>query len=152
MNPIIICKSVHKGNTKKIAEAVAEVLDCEVVEPEELESLEGYDVVGFASGIYYGGFHDSVVDLVEDLEGTGKSAFLLSTSGLRPLPFFNNYEEKMEKRLEENGFEVLGSFTCRGHDEFGPLRFVGGMYRNRPNEKDLKEAKKFAEELKENAG
>jgi len=149
MKSIIICKSVHKGNTKEVAEAVAGVLDCEVKEPGEVDGIEKYDLVGFAAGIYYGDFHRSIIDFVETVKGDGKHAFLVSTSGFRPLPFFNNYEEKMEERLEESGFEVLGSFTCRGHDEFGPLKLFGGMYKNRPNGKDLKDAKSFAEKLLE---
>ncbi len=149
MDSVIICKSVHKGNTRKIAEAVAEVLGCEIIKPGDVESLGDYGGVGFASGIYYGDFHKSIRDLVDDSEGDGKLAFLISTSGFRPLPIFHTYESKMKERLRINGFEVVGSFTCRGHDEFGPLGLFGGMHKNRPNENDLKEAKKFAEELME---
>ncbi len=152
MDSVIICKSVHKNNTKKVAEVVAEVLGCEVKEPGEVDNIERYDLVGFAAGIYYGSFHKEIQEFVDNTDGNGKRAFLLSTSGLGPLPFFNNYEKKMTERLRESGFEVLGSFTCRGHDEFGPLKLIGGMYKNRPDEKDLKEAKKFANELKENVG
>ncbi len=148
MDSLIIYKSIHMGNTKKVAEAVSDVIGCEIKEPNEVENLDKYNLIGFASGVYYGDFHRSIKDFVDNTDGDGKRAFLLSTSGFRPLPFVHNYEEKMRKRLKENGFEFLGSFTCRGSDRYGPLKFFGGLHMSRPNESDLDNAKKFAEEMK----
>ncbi|MER2223181.1 MAG: flavodoxin domain-containing protein, partial [Rhodococcus sp. (in: high G+C Gram-positive bacteria)] len=54
MKAIIVCTSVSHGNTRRIADVIAEVLDARVVEPGEIDSAElaGYDLVGFGSGIY----------------------------------------------------------------------------------------------------
>ncbi len=42
MNSIIICKSIHLGNIRKIADITAHRLGCEVLEP------ESFDIYNFA--------------------------------------------------------------------------------------------------------
>jgi len=55
MKSLIVCVSKSHGNTRRVADRMAEVLDAEVVEPESVdpEALRGYDLVGFGSGVYY---------------------------------------------------------------------------------------------------
>ncbi|MCK5177141.1 MAG: flavodoxin, partial [Candidatus Aenigmarchaeota archaeon] len=50
----IICISIHHGNTKKIAKAMAKVLDADILEPANIDilSLDKYELIGFGSGIY----------------------------------------------------------------------------------------------------
>jgi len=146
MQSIIICKSVHQGNTEEVAEVMAEVLDCEVKEPEEVDGVEGYDLVGFGSGIYFTNFHESIFDLIEKVEGNSK-AFIFSTSGLPNIRVLHDFEGKLKEKLEDNDFEVVGSFNCRGYDDYGPLKYIDGIHNGRPNEKDLRNAGKFAKEL-----
>ena len=47
-------------------------------------------------------------------------------------------------RLRDKGYNLLGDFNCRGFDTVGPLRFVGGVNRGRPDESDLTRARRFA--------
>lgn len=152
MKALIVYKSVHQGNTEKVAEAMGEVLNAELVEPEEVkvEELWGYDLVGFGSGIYHRKHHESLLNLAEKLQDMdGKDAFIFSTSGLRKIPLIHNFDEPLKKKLTESGFNVIDSFSCRGFDEFGPLKRFGGIQKGRPDEKDLRKARDFAEELKE---
>ena len=53
MKTLIICESVHHGNTKKIADAMAAVLNAEIKKPAEIDvgKLGEYDLIGFGSGI-----------------------------------------------------------------------------------------------------
>jgi flavodoxin len=53
MKTLIICESVHYGNTKKVADAMAETLAATVVKPGEVDAarLQDYDLIGFGSGI-----------------------------------------------------------------------------------------------------
>jgi len=53
----------------------------------------------------------------------------------------------LRKKLIEKGFNIVGEFSCKGFDTFGMLKYIGGINKNRPNEKDLEKAKSFAEEL-----
>ena len=34
----------------------------------------------------------------------------------------------------------MGIFGCKDFDTFGPLKLIGGLNKNRPNEKDFKNA------------
>jgi flavodoxin len=51
MKALIICESVHHGNTKKVAEAFAGVLNATVKKPGEVDpaALAQYDLIGFGS-------------------------------------------------------------------------------------------------------
>ena len=56
MKTLIICVSIHHGNTEKIAKAMAEVLNAKLVKPNEvnINELAKYYSIGFGSGIYAG--------------------------------------------------------------------------------------------------
>jgi len=49
----------------------------------------------------------------------------------------------------EKGFDVIKEFSCKGFDTVGPFKFIGGISKGRPNEKDLENAKNFARSLKD---
>jgi flavodoxin len=88
MKALIVCVSVSHGNTRRVADALADVLHATVVEPEEVDpdALADYDIVGFGSGIYYSSPHRRLRDLVDRLpDGGGAKAFVFATSGRREL-------------------------------------------------------------------
>lgn len=151
METLVIYKSIHHGNTEKVAKSIAEVLEADLHEPEEVhrEEVLGKDLVGFGSGIYHRSFHESIFDLVEELpEIESKKAFLFSTSGLPKIPIFHDFGNKVKEKLAEKGFEVIGHFSCRGWDTYISIfDLFGGIHEGRPNEEDLKEAKEFAKQL-----
>ena len=55
MKALIIYKSVFHGNTKKMAIAMAEVLNAKFLDVEnvDIKMIEEYDLIGFGSGIFY---------------------------------------------------------------------------------------------------
>lgn len=98
--PIVLCKSVHHGNTAWVASEFAAVLGAAVAAPEEVPSarLDGVTLVGFGSGISYGRMHHALsgwLTRLPDAPALVTPAFLFSTSGLpwlswlwhRPLRF-----------------------------------------------------------------
>ncbi len=146
MRVIVICHSEHHGNTRKTAEAVAEVLDAEVVFTQDVHGFDihEYDLVGFGSGIYYGDFHKLMYDYLSQLpQQRGKKAFLFSTTGSK------TYSERAHKKfralLREKGFEVAGEFSCLGFDT---ALSADGINKGHPTEDDLKKAREFAATLK----
>ncbi|TFG04081.1 flavodoxin [Candidatus Thorarchaeota archaeon] len=150
MNSLIICKSIHHGNTKKIASAIAEVLQAEIVSPEEVsyDQLNEYDLIGFGSGIYFSKLHRSIEEFVDEmpiLEG-GK-AFLFFTHGLDHLYWARLGRQPVSEKLEEKGFEIVGEFGCKGYQSNMPFRLVGGINKGRPNEEDLEASRDFAGNL-----
>ena len=153
MKSLIICVSVSNGNTRRIADRMATVLGADVLEPEavDVDSLEQYDLVGFGSGIYFMAVHPRLWDFVGRLPRGGDRqtrAFTFFTSGGPALPFLA-FDGPIRRRLASKGFDVLGSFSCRGLDTVGLLRFIGGVNKGRPNDRDMARAAEFATRLRE---
>ena len=149
MKSIIIFQSVHKGNTKKIAEALAGELGAKLVRPDEIDvnNLSDYDLIGIGSGIYFGKHHKNILDLAEKIPAVpGQKVFLFSTAGLPQLKAV--WHNALKNILKKKGLKVMGEFTCAGHDEVSFLKRLGGINKTRPNEKDIKKAKQFADSLK----
>jgi flavodoxin len=143
---LIVCHSYHHGNTKQIADAMAAVLNAKVVNPRDLntEMLDAYDLIGFGSGIAFGKHYKQIIEVVEKLPHLHKNAFVFSTRGDRRLRF---YHRALRRQLEEKGWTVVGEFSCRGYDTYGPNKLVGGIAKGRPNEQDLQAAAEFAQSL-----
>lgn len=150
MKSLIVCVSTSHGNTRRVADRMADVLDAEVVEPEsvEPEKLREYDLVGFGSGIYYMAVHARLRDFIRRLPHVdGIRAFTFFTSGARDIPLLD-YNKPVRNQLESKGFQVLDSFSCRGFDTVGPFGFIGGINKGRPNDHDLDRAAAFAARLR----
>lgn len=146
MKSLLVCVSTSNGNTRRVADRIAQVLDARVVAPEDVDvdALGDYDLVGFGSGIYFMAAHPRLKQLIGDLpRGHGQSVFTFFTSGGPELPLFG-YSRGIRDRLAAKGFDVLGSFSCRGLDTVGPLGWIGGVNRGRPNDDDLDRAATFA--------
>ncbi len=146
MHTVIVCLSFHHKNTLKIARAMADTLDAGVVKPNEVGKLNEVDLIGFGSGIYAFRHHSSLLGCVDDLpqRGINKKAFIFSTRGWGPASL---YHYPMRRRLQSAGYSVLGEFSCLGYDTFGPLRLIGGINPNRPDEDNIDEAQQFAQSL-----
>lgn len=143
---LIICVSVSHGNTAAVAHAMGAVLGAEVLNPEEVDpaTLGGYDLVGFGSGVFAGAPHQRLrtyVDRLPDVHGT--RAFVFSTSG-RGVGQTWPWQRPLEAVLRSKGYDVLGSFACKGFDTWLPLQLVGGWNKGRPDASDLALAREFA--------
>ena len=147
MKTLIVCSSMHRGNTKMIAEAMADILDADLMEPQEadLVNLDQYDLIGFGSGVYGGKPHKSIEKFVFGLPRfRDMKAFVFSTSWRGKL----SYNQFLKNKLTEKGFDVLDDFTCRGFNCFGPFKLIGGLNKGRPNKEDIENAVDFAQKLK----
>ena len=147
---LILCASVHHGNTARVARAMADVLGAEIVAPADAPgaALESHDLMGFGSGVYYGRMHDALFDWLHglpDARGSSRKAFVFSTSGLPWLAPL--WHLPLKRLLTRKGFEVVGEFACRGYDTWGPLWLTGGLNRTHPDERDLARAREFASRL-----
>ena len=148
MKVLIIYISIHYGNTEKIAKAIAEVLNAELLKPSEIKAgtLSEYDLIGFGSGSYFWQHHKKLLKIVKNTPRLHRKAFIFSTRGAGPAWLSHRV---LKKTLLEKGFDVLGEFSCKGFDTFGALKLIGGINKGKPDGKDLAAAKKFAMALKE---
>jgi flavodoxin len=144
MKTLIVCQSYHHRNTKKIADAMAAVLHAEVFSPSDVnaEMLDGYELVGFGSGIAFGKHYAEIRKVVDQLPAFHKKAFVFSTRGA---PRQGSHHRALRRQLEEKGWTIVGEFSCRGYDTYGITKLMGGIAKGRPNEQDVRDAEEFAE-------
>src|SRR5262245_47592536 len=147
MKAVIVCASVSHGNTHRVAETMAQVLDATVVSPEEADpaDLAAADLVGFGSGVFYARLHPRLTDFVRALPTGRGRAFVFATSGFPELVPFTR---PLVRLLEAKGSAVAGCFSCRAFDTWAPLKLVGGLNKQRPDAADLAAARAFAERLR----
>jgi flavodoxin len=148
MKTLICYASVHHGNTKKIAEAMAAAIgaDCVPVKDVKPDMIAGADLVGFGSGIYFSMHHRSLLDAVAALpKVNGKRAFIFSTAGFPAGKFV--FHHALKKKLADRGFEIVGEFACKGLDTYAIFGKLGGINKGHPDERDIQNARKFAKGL-----
>ncbi|WP_274564894.1 flavodoxin family protein [Streptomyces spiramyceticus] len=153
MKAVIVCASVSHGNTRRVADTMAQVLGAKVVAPEEVDpgELADADLVGFGSGVFYSRLHPRLTDFVKALPNGRGRAFVFATSGLPEVPLAP-FTRPLVRLLEGKGFDVDGSFSCRAFDTWTPFKLVGGINKQRPNIGDLAAARAFAERLRDGRG
>lgn len=142
MKTLIIVESKHCGNTRKLAEAMAQkVPDTTVTDTKGATNynLHDFDLVGFGSGIYASGFDKRIVSLINSLDNEPAKTFVFSTSGGGD----KEYNQKLIKLLEAKNKTVVGDFSCKGLDKFFFLRVVGGINKDCPTDEDLKNVGEF---------
>jgi len=126
---------------------MAEELAADLVPVQEAQpaTILAYDLIGFGSGIYFMKHHKTLLQFVESLPAvTGKRVFVFSTSGEGG----SERHAALKEMLVDRGFSIVGEFSCKGWDTFGPMKLIGGINKGRPNEEDLEEARVFARGLK----
>jgi flavodoxin len=154
MKILIVYRSQHRMNTQKVARAMAEATGATLATVDEVrpEDFDGYDLMGFGSGIYGGRHHQDLFALVERMTpGEGRKVFVFSTSGVAK----DEYHRPLRDALAGKGCRVVGEFECPG--EYSPLGvnlnlrgglgWLAGKNRGRPDEKDLTDARTFARGL-----
>ena len=155
MKVLIICLSVHHGNTGKVAAVLAGELNATIIRPSEVDvsKLGAYDLIGFGSGIYHHSHHRSLIDLAEKLPRMEKPAFIFSTRAYgKPLPARREDHSNLRERLEARDYRIVGEFSCRGWSTFSVMRLFGGVNRGSPGEKELAEARHFARSVRVSGG
>ena len=126
------------GKTKKVAEAIAQELQCVIVDAaKSTPDLSDVDLLVVGSGTYGGKPGKKLQEFLDGLEPVkkGKSAIFTTSAGPNPKSL-----AIMKESLEAKGYEVVSTFDCRGQFLFGS--------RGHPNEVDLKDAKAFANDIK----
>ena len=82
MKVAIVYTSVHHKNTEKLVKAIAaKYPDVDLIDAATtvLKSLSAYDMVGFASGIFYGKLHKTLLNFINDNLPAHKKTFVIYT-------------------------------------------------------------------------
>lgn len=110
MKALIIYHSEHHGNTKKLVEAIAGQGDVTLLNVSDNSSLNwsDFDLIGFASGIYYQKFHKDILGSAEKNLPTGKKVFSLYTCCVKR----NSFTDAIRQVAEAKKAQILGSYDC----------------------------------------
>jgi hypothetical protein len=100
--------------------------------------LEGYDCIGFASGIYFSRFQKQVLAAAQAMP-VGKKAFFLCTYGSPGA----HHLDAITTVAKSRDAEILGSYGCLGFDTFGPFKLVGGLAKGHPTAEEISGAVEF---------
>ena len=140
MKSAIITASVHHGNTRKIVDAIAIEFEVDVIDAMQVKEkdLSGYDLIGFASGVYGFNLHQSIINFASDNLPAYKRIFLLTTSAMN-----KDFSQSFMQAIENKHAEVVGKFSCHGYNTFGPFKLVGGTSKGHPDETDIANAIEF---------
>ena len=128
------------GNTQKLADAIAQVAQCQAQSVPA--PIDGYtDVLFLGASVYAGGISAEMKEYIRSLDKAQIGMVVVfSTSALVQRAF-----PQIKKELEKEGITLcLQDFYCRGQ--------FSALHRGRPNEKDLEAAKRFASEILAQAG
>lgn len=145
MATAIIYYSRHHENTKKVLDAIAAKYEVTLIDAATKQhfDLTGYDLIGFASGIYYSKFHKSVLQFAENNLPMNKRVFFLYTYGAEK----EGYTKSMEAVTLQKAAKTAGSFGCFGFNTFGPFKLIGGIAKGHPDQDDFDNACRFYENL-----
>lgn len=145
MKTAIIYYSRHHENTKQLLDVIAGKHEVTLIDATQVQSfdLTEYDLIGFASGIYYSKFHRLVLQFAENNLPADKRVFFLYTYGARK----EGYTKAIETVVLQKGAKIAGEFGCFGFNTFGPFKLVGGIAKGHPNQEDLSGACHFYEGL-----
>ncbi len=141
MKSIVVYSSKHHMNTEKVAQAIAGELkaDARKVTDVKPADLDGYELIGFGSGINGFDVHPEMHALVDGLaECKGCKAFLFSTCASRKV-----WTSKLREKLTAKGYSIVGEFCCAGLWTPGPFKVRNGH----PSDEDLENARAFARNL-----
>ena len=141
MKTAICYYSTHHGNTLQVARAMTQGYDVDFFDlsTQREAALADYDLVGFASGIYGFAFHPSVVAFARKYLPQGKAVFFVYTYGIAK----GTGAKEITKVSREKSARILGEFSCRGYNTFGPFKLMGGSGTGRPTQEDFHRAGDF---------
>lgn len=144
MKTAIIYESWHHGNTKKLCDAIKEKFNADLFDVKEgVGELEGYDLIGIASGIAYSKFYKEITQFVKDSFPKEKDVFLLYTCG-KPS---KDFAKEIKNILSDKKCTVKGTYCCKGLDTYGPFKLIGGLNKEHPTEAEIQGAVDFVEKI-----
>lgn len=145
MKSVIVYYSKHHGNTKKLLDKIAAECGADLIDVTEVKQadLSGYDLIGFASGIYYSKFQKSVLDFAEQNLPEGKRVFFIYTCG----SMRKGYTDLIEQTVRAKNADIAGTYGCKGYDTFGPFKLVGGIAKGHPDDGEIAGAVEFFKKI-----
>ena len=145
MKTVILYFCRQRENSKKPLDAIAAENDVTLYDITSGSPiiLAEYDRIGFASGIYYGGFARQLLQFAEEKLPEGKDVFFLNTCGSPSGKYF----DAIRKITEAKNCRELGAFGCFSYVAYGPFKLAGGISKSHPTQSEIDAAVRFYNSL-----
>ena len=142
---VIVYASTHHGNTYKLAKAISDQYEIEMIDAmkQSIVNLQEYEVIGFASGIDFGKFYESIEKFAKVNLPVKKQVFFLYTCAMDR----KGFTDSMKEIALEKEATILGEYGCKGYNTYGPWKVIGGMNKNHPTEAEIMAAIEFFEKI-----
>ena len=137
MTDISVVVDSRGGNTRKVADAIADELGIKATDV-TISPPDDAKILFLGSGTYGGKPGDAMMNFIGSGTFTGRKVALFGTSS--SVAGSQNMIAVMADALKGKGATILGSYHCRG--KFLLLNW------GHPNKEDLDNAKKFAQEMR----
>ena len=124
------------GNTKKLAEAIAEGLNISAEDVKKARLRSESDMVFLGSGCYGGKPGKEMMEFINENDLEGQDVALFGTSGGGK----GDELKDMRDALKTKGADIKGKFYCKGQTFWL-------INHGRPDREDLKRAEEFAEDM-----
>ena len=163
MMKILICYHSDTGNTKAVAESMAEGLgdhDVTLSPAKEVDpaSFNTYDVVFVGSGVYAGAVGKSVKKLMKKATALPPNIVLYCTHSNPDPSFYTKAFAKIEKQITEANCKLCSQFHCIGENKnpqvvelliktMPTMKEILADAKGHPDAKDLENAKAFAKSV-----
>jgi flavodoxin len=122
------------GNTKKLAESIASVVNVEAKTVDE-PLTEDVDILFLGSAVYAAGIDKKVKEFIKNIDVNVGSVVNFSSAAL-----IESTYKQVKSEVEKKGLNMSeDEFHCRGAFKF--------VHRGRPNEDDLKDIQEFAKRI-----
>jgi flavodoxin I len=136
MADISVLVDSRGGNTRKVADAIAEELGTKTGDA-GVTPINGTRILFLGSGTYGGRPGEAMMKFIESTPFTGRKVALFGTSS--SIAGSQKMIAAMADALTAKGAIILGNYHCRG-------KFLL-VNRGHPDKADLDNAKKFAREM-----
>lgn len=136
MNKVVY--SSRGGNTKKVAEAISQSIGGKAINLENFTITEPINILFVGASIYAGVVDKTVKTFIENLTSDKVNAIVVfgTSAGKK------SAQLQIKQMLKDSNINVLTEeFHCKGSFLL--------VHRNKPDESDLNNAKKFAKEVVE---
>lgn len=145
MKTAIIYYSRHHENTLQLLKAIEAEHEVTLIDAAKIQKydLSRYDLIGFASGIYYSKFHKTILQFAENNLPVNKNVFFIYTYGVKK----EGYTKSIEAVTSKKSAKIIGDFGCLGFNTFGPFKLIGGIAKGHPDKDDINNILQFYENL-----
>ena len=126
------------GNTRKLAEAIASVLEAQAFDV-SVPLSEDVDILFLGSSVYAAGVDEEIKQFIDGIGRKVGKVVNFSTAALLPSTY-----KQVKKLVEQKGLAMAAEeFHCRGSFQF--------MHKGKPDAADCAEAANFARSVIEGA-